>query len=230
MNFFSHLAVASMFTEDPIVALGAMLPDWASMLGMKPPQSNDARMQRGYDLHYATDRTFHALPSFLAACRTESARLRHCGIERGSARAAAHVGLEFFLDEALADDGISRRLYSLALNEATPQRVVEVVSWTSAEQATAFEALRLRLATAFPSALSHSERICRTLSRRPRLAVRADDRTALDQWTAEAPARYAEGWPGVVKSVTASLERASWNNVRSGGHPLRFRRAQPGQV
>jgi hypothetical protein len=236
LNFFSHLAIASSFTDDPDVALGAMLPDLASLLGTKPPRSIDVRVRLGYELHLATDRVFHDLDLFRAACRTESAELRSLGIERGSAMAAAHIGLEFFLDDALAEDEISRLLYSAVLLRATPTHLSGILEWKTSDFATAFEALRQRL-TALAPMLNHSgtrlspaERICRTLSRRPRLAVRADARGILDSWARQASSRYAATWPGVVNSVTVGLERARWNNQRESFRSLRFRRAQASEV
>ena len=236
MNFYSHLAIASTFTDDPDVAFGAMLPDLASMLGTKPPRTTDPRVQCGYELHLATDRVFHELELFRRACRIESAELRVRGVARGSAMAAAHVGLEFFLDEALAEDEISRQLYATVMHGVTPAHLSGVLNWKTPDLASAFESLRQRL-TALPpllnhagAHLSHAERICRTLSRRPRLAVRADARVALDSWATEAPSRYAAVWPSVVSSVTTGLERARWNNQREGFRSLSFRRAQSSEV
>lgn len=150
--------------------------------------------------------------------------------------AAAHVGLEFFLDEALAEDEMARLMYSTVIQRATPANLSRVLIWQAPDLAPAFETLRRRLMTLPPmlnhvgTQLSHAERICRTLSRRPRLAVRADARGALDSWTKEAPSQYAAAWPSVVNSVTVELERANWNNQRKAIRSLRFRRAQSGEV
>lgn len=179
MNFYSHLAIASLFSGDVAVAFGAMLPDFASMLGVRQPLTLDARIERGCELHHATDRIFHEHPLFRQACSVEAAVLRKRDFARGTARAVAHVGLEIFLDDALWEDETARALYAEVLAFATPHELSQSIDWKSPDHAQNFEQLRQRLALtcsrATPStAPTIAERVFRTLLRRPRLAVRAD--------------------------------------------------------
>ena len=45
--------------------LGAMLPDFASMLRTRPPRDLDAGVQAGLSFHHQTDDAFHGSPRFL---------------------------------------------------------------------------------------------------------------------------------------------------------------------
>jgi hypothetical protein len=235
VNFYSHLAIASLYTNTSGIALGAMLPDFASLVGAKPPHTTDPDILCGYDLHHATDRVFHESELFRQSCAAERTRLRAVGVERGTAAAAAHVGLELLLDDVLSEDERAQALFRSTLASATPETLSRLLRWSSAEQATRFESLRQRMAQLpLPAPTNSSrtltERICRTLSNRPRLAVRADDRVSLQSWLAELPFRCGATWPGLVKAVILGLEGASWHVRPAFAHQLRFRRAQCGEV
>jgi hypothetical protein len=235
VNFYSHVAIASLYTEEVGIALGAMLPDLARLVGAKLPRTTNPSIQRGYALHQATDRVFHESELFRSACAAESATLRSQGVERGTAMAAAHVGLELLLDEALSDDERSQALFRTTLEMSTPTVLCQSLEWSSAEQAIRFESLRQRLEQIphprpeYPPTV-FAERVCRTLSNRPRLAVRAGDRAALQAWTAELPPRRDATWPGLVKAVILGLERASWRVRPALARELRFRRARRDEV
>lgn len=235
MNFYSHLAIASLFTEDIAVAFGAMLPDFASMLGVRQPPTTDAGIKRGCELHHETDRLFHEHPLFREACLAETAVLRLRGFASGTARAVAHVGLEIFLDDALWEDGPARVLYAEVLASATPRTLCRSIEWKSPDQVQGFEQLRQRLllscSRTVPSAPPPlSERIFRALLRRPKLAVRADERVELDTWTAEAPQRSSPIWPIVSEAVVSGLKRAQWQSEHQSVRALRFPRAQGYEV
>lgn len=235
MNFYSHLAIASLFSGDVAVAFGAMLPDFASMLGVRQPLTLDAKITKGCELHHATDRFFHEHPLFRQACSVEASILRKHGFARGTARAVAHVGLEILLDDALWEDEPARALYAEVLALATPHELSRSIDWKSPDHAQSFEQLRQRLALACsratPSAApTMAERIFRALLRRPRLAVRADERVKLDLWVAEAAQRTTSIWPIVTESVAFGLERAQWQSEHESVRPLRFRRAQGCEV
>jgi acyl carrier protein phosphodiesterase len=187
VNFFAHVSIATLFAADDALAFGAMLPDFASLLGSKPPTTHHPRIQEGCLLHHSTDAVFHALPLFKLTCREQSVRLAHLGLERGSAMAAAHVGLEFLLDDVLAQDAPSRQLFRATLAAATAERLAACIDWQSHEQATRFQSLRNRLLSAeqpdrgMPSFVI-AERVYRTLLGRPRLAIRSEQRASLARW------------------------------------------------
>ena len=121
VNFFGHAAVASWRSSAPGTVLGAMLPDFATMAGLRLPASSDPDVQAGIALHHATDAAFHTLPPVLALMRDLDARLEHLGCARGPRRAASHIGIELLLDGILVDDPTYRDAYTqgLAHEDAT---------------------------------------------------------------------------------------------------------------
>src|SRR3954452_22349226 len=108
MNFFGHALIAQRAetTRGPIrseFVLGAMLPDFASMLRTRPPFSTLDALSAGLWFHHRTDDAFHGSPSFLQFSGDASRFLSDRGVARGTARAVAHVGVELLLDAAFAD-------------------------------------------------------------------------------------------------------------------------------
>src|SRR4051794_21846302 len=91
VNFFGHAAVASWSSSSPGVGLGAMLPDFATMirtrLAERGEASTSAEVAAGIALHHATDAAFHVLPAVTALMRELDDRLLHHGCARGPRRA-----------------------------------------------------------------------------------------------------------------------------------------------
>jgi hypothetical protein len=230
VNFYSHAAIATLFTDNARMAFGAMLPDLASLVGSKPPQSSDPLVMHGCALHHATDRAFHDSAGFQSACGIESRALRSQGMPKGPALAAAHVGIELALDAALGNDEPTRLLFRRAINLATPAWVEQQLSWTSTRLSAEFETLRLRLqkfseSKPGPDGVTLGDRICRTLSNRPRLSVRADDRALLQTWADGLARRCDYLWGGLLESVLSGLGEADWRVPADLKRTLRFRRA-----
>lgn len=235
VNFYSHIAIASLYSEDVRLALGAMLPDLASLVGTKPPKSNCPDISHGYALHHATDRSFHALEGFRRAEFAESRTLQLLGFSRGTAWAAAHVGLELLFDDALALDEPTQALFRAAIAAAAPQLLGQSLEWGSDAQAAQFETLRQRVWTLAKDRppldpMTLSERLCRTLAPRPKLAVRAGDRALLHRWAVGLEMRSSSLWPEVVASVVSDLEAWNWHPSPALARPLRFRRASDWEV
>ena len=70
MNFFGHALVAERdeATRGAVRAefvLGSMLPDFASMLRLRPPRATSATLEAGLRFHHRTDAAFHGSRSFL---------------------------------------------------------------------------------------------------------------------------------------------------------------------
>ena len=106
MNFFGHAVIASRSdaargSVRAEFVLGSMLPDFASMLRMRPPRVTSRALEEGLRHHHATDDAFHGSESFLEFSRHASIFLGARGLSRGSARAVAHVGVELIVDGAL---------------------------------------------------------------------------------------------------------------------------------
>ncbi|MFM2418748.1 MAG: hypothetical protein RL385_3471 [Pseudomonadota bacterium] len=109
MNFVSHLALAQAVRRDAGFLLGAMLPDFASMAGVRirPDGLVDgglAEVSAGVHHHLRVDDIFHGHPQFLALMAVCVDQLTLAGVPRGPARAAAHVGVELLLDGELGHD------------------------------------------------------------------------------------------------------------------------------
>ena len=86
MNFFGHATVASWVSNAPAVVLGAMLPDFATMIRARPPTAKQPELWRGVRLHHDTDAVFHDHPVFRELCADAVAALseqflaRHLGL------------------------------------------------------------------------------------------------------------------------------------------------------
>lgn len=212
-----------------------MLPDFSSLIGARSPRTTCSTINHGYSLHHATDRVFHDAGPFRSACRDEARALIALGVGRGTALAAAHVGIELVLDDALMEDEPTRLLFRGALSLAASHCSSRALGWETADQAVRFETLRQRLWTLTTrggelQALPLTERLCRTLTGRPRLAVRADDRAAIRSWAAGLPLRCVELGPELVESVRIGLEMANWQVKPALSRQLRFRRAQDAEL
>jgi hypothetical protein len=145
VNFFGHAVIAHEHRRVAAFALGAMLPDFASMCQGRLAGATDDEVAAGIDFHHRIDAAFHRLPGFAALCRDAEARLRRAGAARGPARGAAHAGTELLLDGAWLDDP-GAVTYIEALDAARPDQLGERLSWANADGAERFEALRARLA------------------------------------------------------------------------------------
>ncbi|MEZ4426972.1 MAG: hypothetical protein R3A51_04665 [Nannocystaceae bacterium] len=177
MNFFGHATVARWFVDSPAYVLGAMLPDFASMAGVRIAGVDDAELADGVALHHRTDDVFHRAPIFCALMGEAQDVLEDRGLERGSAMAVAHVGVELLLDGWLS----AREEGALASYRAALEVPDPAVRWRTADAEQRWPTLRDRLrASALPGAYRDpafvADRLVMILARRPRLAV--DDRGA----------------------------------------------------
>jgi len=176
MNYLGHAAVASWRSQDRAFVLGAMLPDFATMIGARPPATTHAELDSGMRFHYRTDEVFHRSAAFLELTRAAFDWLLARGVERGRARAIAHVGVELLLDVDLSRAEPVRRAYVAALHGGAAHDLGRHLSWGAPEGPLGFEDLRSRLlargVTAdepMPEVISH--RLRRALSARPRLTL-----------------------------------------------------------
>jgi acyl carrier protein phosphodiesterase len=209
LNFFAHAVVASWHSRDTRFVLGAMLPDLVGMAGIRLHSASDAEVQRGIQMHYATDAAFHAAPIFTGLCAEAIARLTEQGVERGTARAVAHVGVELTLDGVLSTEAERRALYAAALDVAVSGGLDGKLSITPQEDLPRLAAGLGRLARAsIPEAYADPEvvadRLRYILASRPRLAMRPSD---FD------PVRH---WAAAVRPTVADRSHELLNQVRRG--------------
>jgi hypothetical protein len=195
MNWYAHAVVAEQRSAEPGWVLGAMLPDLAAAIGTRVVPPGPGELLGGLRHHARADAAFHAAPEFVELVAGGRAALAGSGLARGSAWAAAHVGVELLLDGWLAErcppsaafGAAVARAAALAERPALLRPAPEPGRWLAL-------CARLR-AGDLPRAYARPARAAlgveRTLARHPRLALRAGERAALARWLAEARAPVA---------------------------------------
>jgi len=210
MNFFSHAAVAGRFSDEPEFVLGAMLPDFSSMLGVRMPAVTHAVLERGVGFHHLTDHVFHELPAFQALSHAAHGELRTRGVGRGPARAVAHVGIEIMLDMTLGQSASARSAYLAGLEAGMRPDLVAGVAWSATDRerlVDLLETLVRRGVVLDTSSAIVVQRIQRTLARRPRLAFGADDPPRVLDWVEATRADVVTSTPALVDELHRELER-----------------------
>jgi hypothetical protein len=103
MNVLGHASVAIAWRgDDPAFALGAVLPDLASMVGVRVDRSRlDGPVGDGIRCHITADAIFHDHPDFRAGSAALRRDLAAHGLDRGPVRALGHAGWELLLDGTL---------------------------------------------------------------------------------------------------------------------------------
>jgi hypothetical protein len=189
-------------------ALGAMLPDFASMCGGRIEGSEDPQIAAGIDLHHRTDAVFHHLPPVLALMRELEERLRTAGCSRGPTRAVSHLGVELLLDGVFVHQAADRALYLAAVVRARADAAA--LRWREAEHVERFDTLLARLEHyGVPDDLQHSssvtERLLRILGRRPLLAPQGADASIIDAALAAYQPRVTVAAATILRGVLAAL-------------------------
>jgi hypothetical protein len=216
MNFFGHAVIARRkeATHGAVRAefvLGAMLPDFASMLRVRPPRVVSDALADGVHFHHATDDAFHGAESFLEFSHQASRFLLAHGLSRGSARAVAHVGVELVLDGALAHENAASEAYLSAIDAALTISVASRIKWEADEQEARFQHLchNLRSRGAARSDASPelvAERLRNILAHRPRLALDEAGQSVVRDWVVMARPLIVARAPLLVFEVEQRLE------------------------
>jgi hypothetical protein len=193
VNFFGHAAVAlrvhtGSAHEQAATVIGAMMPDFTSMLRVRVPSSEDKNYEHGVRVHHLTDDVFHDCEPFRALSTQSFEYLTSPDVarvlDRGSARALAHVGVELLLDQHLGAEATLRERYLEALaHDAT----FGSLHYAHAHDSARFDELRRFLlgpARDFHRASSADtgERLFRILARRPRLAFTREALPVVVEW------------------------------------------------
>jgi hypothetical protein len=204
VNFFGHAAVASW---SPAAgsgrALGAMLPDFATMCRSRLDAPTDPAVAAGIALHHATDAAFHRLPAFTGLMRELDERLDRSGCARGPRRAVAHIGVELLLDGVLVDEPAYRDSYLAGLGHDPAG-----VRWRDPEAR--FPVLLARLRDhGVPDDLRQPHaiavRLHRMLAHRPLLAPNAADLAAIRVALVDHKPRVEVAADTVLRGLRASL-------------------------
>jgi hypothetical protein len=214
MNFFGHATLAARFSDRPEFVVGAMLPDFSGMLGLREPRAQDSVLAAGIHFHHVTDRAFHDLVIFRRLCREATIALGARGVPRGTARAVAHVGVELLIDAALAESAAARSAYIAGLRAGQRPEVLRRLLWPSAEQAR-LGRLMSTLEGGFGDhggmaqvpASQIVERLSRALGRRPRLAIVPCDVPAVVDWVELCHDAVVTSTPALVSELTDDVER-----------------------
>ena len=219
MNFFGHAVLASWRDEASPFVLGAMLPDFAAMIGARPPGATHGGIAAGIDFHHRTDDAFHRCASFLELSHAAFRWLIERGVGRGSARAVAHVGVEMLLELPLAADARGQRAYLGALDGAGDPGLGPDVAWASAEERARFERLRVTLWTrgaVIPDVAPEviAQRLGRALAGRPLLALDASAQLGVRDWVAASRAEIARRAAPIVDELKAVLATPPMERAR----------------
>ena len=204
VNFFGHAAVASWHAADAPWLLGAMLPDFATMIAARLGPQADPRLADGVAHHHATDAAFHHAPAVVGLFRDAEARLTARGVRRGPTRAVAHVGVELLLDGVLVQDADYRDAFAAGLAHDGP------VAWVDADGDARFAQLVARLRAAPPPTdldrgAGVARRLDRILGHRPLLAPTPAERPAIVGVLDELAARVAVAAATVLTQVRAAM-------------------------
>ena len=215
MNFFGHALIAQRdeATRGPIRAefvLGAMLPDFASMLRTRPPYSTHEALSAGVSFHHRTDDAFHGSRAFVEFSRQASSFLSDRGVSRGTARAVAHVGVELLLDAAFARESAANEAYLSAVACGLTEQTRGHIHWQTEDASARFEHLchNLRDRGPYPENPASelvAERLRGILAYRPRLAM--DDRglSVVREWVSSARRQITSDAPLLLREVEQRL-------------------------
>ena len=210
MNFFGHAVVATWCSRADGFVLGAMLPDFAGMIGERPPRVEHVALERGVAFHHETDRVFHESPTFRALQSDARQKLRALGLPRPSALAVGHIGVEILLDASLAKDATAREGYVRAIFAARPAALGAHIAWSDSDAALRFERLREILETRGVSeraadANAVAWRVARALAGRPRFRLDEQGERTVLAWAEQAAYSVAEAADSVIAELRAGL-------------------------
>ena len=192
--------------------LGAMLPDLANLLRLPEPASRHPSLSAGIRLHHETDRVFHQSRVFASLEQGARGTLAALGLPKGPRRALAHVGIEFLIDEELAQKAPSWTGYTSALRFGGSAAGRSALAWADAQAEQRFTALCQRLTRLahvradIPALLA---RLSATLADRPRLKLSDEHAPLVSSWLVEALPQVALGMPELLAELQAALESAS---------------------
>ncbi len=133
-----------------------------------------AVIRLGVTVHHRTDEIFHQHPWFTQRVRSLRRDLEAAGLDRGAARAIAHVGPEMLLDGALLPDARESIDVTFGALERHRPRLGSWVERTIDWQRHLDRLIAHRLPTDYDDPAQVARRLLRILEHRPRLGFAAD--------------------------------------------------------
>jgi hypothetical protein len=226
VNYFGHAWVAAWFSGKSPFVFGAMLPDFANILGVAIPTSRHPELEAGIRLHHETDRVFHDAKTFRELELGALATLGAAGLPKGARRALAHVGVEFLIDAELDRHAPSWGGYAAALRFGASVSCSSELCWRDVDMNEPLAVLCQRLAMSERPSLHRrlATRLVQTLASRPRLALEPDHVPLVEAWLGECQPLVAARLPSLLVELARGLgapyaERAifherSWTSSR----------------
>jgi hypothetical protein len=210
VNFFGHAVVATWRSRANGFVLGAMLPDFAGMIGARPPPVAHEEIDRGMAFHHETDRVFHDSPTFRVLQGDARRTLRSLGLPRPSALAVAHIGVEILLDASLASDSAAKESYGRALSAGRHEALGGQIGWSDDSVRERFQRLRAILeARGVPPGASDASvvawRVAKALESRPRFRLDPVGERIVHSWAEGASPVVADAADSVVAELRLGL-------------------------
>lgn len=198
----------------PAFVLGAMLPDFATMLGTRPPVVEGDELTAGVAFHHETDRVFHDAPTFKRLQLDARRMLREMGLPRPSALAVGHIGVEILLDGVLAEDEAAVSAYLEALSQARSEETARRIAWSDETLGKHFAVLSSTLldrgvTPATRSAERTAFRVTRALESRPRLRLTDAGTELVRQWSVLSESLVAAATGELIAELQRGLSLAS---------------------
>jgi len=218
VNFYGHAVLAAATRHDSEFVLGAMLPDFISILGTRPPRLEMGNLALGVAFHHRTDAAFHDSSVFRALQGHASGHLSGLGVRRGPTRAVAHVGVELLIDAALAAQNQHPARVGRAAPDAWYLAALELgaspefgLAWATPTQTERFVALCQRLRHVGVDRFRVEagqvvQDLARILARRPRLALSEAETRVVEAWAAEAFVVVKAELPALLEELKNRLD------------------------
>lgn len=195
--------------DEPRVWLGAALPDLGAigrfrLLG----DTVDPDVTAGIALHHATDDAFHRHPTFTEVMARLRIDLASDGVERGPARAVAHVGPELLIDGFLLEDqqlgtGVEAAFAEIAQLGPALGSLVESSGDDWLRHLAKVQTWGLPTDYGDPHAVAG--RLHRILARRPRLRLDGDHLDAIGSRLATEQPTLNNAIPALIDDLECSL-------------------------
>ena len=220
LNHFAHALVASARAADPLLALGAMLPDFAGFLRERIAELDHPALREGCACTTPATPPSTPRPSSWPARGRRGAAARAGPRARTGARAPRTSASSCCSTWRWRASRRGGALRALRWRKRRGPEIDAAIAWRRAEAAPRWRALHARLAARGapdPStdAVQIAQGVARTLAPRPRLALAARELDAVARWLADARAAVEAAAPRLLAQVLAATSAPGASNGAS---------------